>query len=185
MLSEEISRRRFDVDEYHRMLEVGLLTENDRVELIEGEIVEMNPIGVAHMSAVTTLNRLLSAFAYGNGLDISVQNPVRLDRGSEPEPDLALIAAGPRTELPSPADTSLVIEVSDTTLEYDRNVKLPLYAGAGIGEVWILDLPAKKVEVYSGPEGNTYREKRTFGAGDEVTSPTLEGLEVSVDEVLA
>ncbi|AHY46194.1 Putative restriction endonuclease [Rubrobacter radiotolerans] len=185
MLSEEISRRRFDVDEYHRMLEVGLLTENDRVELIEGEIVEMNPIGVAHMSAVNLLTQILVPLASRRGLMVSVQNPVRLDRGSEPEPDLALIAAGPRTELPSPADTSLVIEVSDTTLEYDRNVKLPLYAGAGIGEVWILDLPAKKVEVYSGPEGNTYREKRTFGAGESVVSATLEGLSVPVEEVLA
>lgn len=185
MLPQEISRRRFDVHEYHRMGEVGLLTENDRVELIRGEILAMNPIGVAHMSVVNILTQKMVLFAMERDLMVSVQNPVRLDDGSEPEPDIALIAGGPRTELPSPDDTFLIIEVSDTTLDYDRNVKLPLYTETGIPEVWIADLKGKRIEVHSNPDADTYREKRTFGAGERIKSAKLDGLEIPVNEVLA
>ncbi|WP_119067273.1 Uma2 family endonuclease [Rubrobacter indicoceani] len=184
MLPAEIPRRHFDVDEYHRMLEVGLLTENDRVELIRGELVDMNPIGVAHMSVVTNLTHLLVSKASKRGLMVSVRNPVRFDRDSEPEPDIALIASGPRTELPSPDDTFLIIEVSDFTLDYDRDVKLPLYAGACIQEIWIVNLQARNIEVHAHPELDTYREKRTFGRGEGTVSATLDTLTIPVDEVL-
>lgn len=181
----EPARHRFTVEEYRRLGEIGFFAEDDRVELIRGEIIDMNPIGVAHMNAVTALNRLLSRFAYGHGMDISVQNPVRLDEGSEPEPDIALIASGPRTEIPSPKETSLVIEVSDTTLSYDRDVKLPLYAESGVPEAWIVDLGGKKIEVHSEPSPEGYRATRVFAAGEEARSATLEDLSVSVDGVLA
>lgn len=137
------------------------------------------------MSAVNLLNRSLAIFASENGLMVSVQNPVRLDEGSEPEPDLALITAGPRAELPSFEDTSLVLEVSDALPDCDRNVKPPLYAETRILEAWIVDPQARNIEVYSRSEDDTYREKRTFGDGDEIVSATLDELTVSANEVLA
>lgn len=185
MLPAETPRRRFDVNEYHRMLEVGLLTEDDRVELIAGDIVEMNPIGWPHMSVVTRLNHLLVPPASERGLMVSIQNPVRIEERSEPEPDLALITDEPRKQIPGPRDTVLIVEVSDSTLDYDRAVKLPLYAGAGIREVWIVNLQSQNIEVHSDPQDDTYREKKTFGRGEEAVSMTLDGLTIPVDEVLA
>jgi Uma2 family endonuclease len=131
----EVKRRRFTVHDYHRMGEAGILHEDDRVELIEGEIVEMAAIGTRHFSCVNRLNRLL-VMSVGDEAVISVQNPVRLNEHTELQPDLAVIRARDyRESLPEPDDVLLLIEVSDTTLAYDRGVKLPLYAKAGITEV--------------------------------------------------
>jgi Uma2 family endonuclease len=136
----EVKRRRFTVHDYHRMGEAGILHEDDRVELIEGELVEMTAIGTRHFSCVNRLNRLL-VMHVGDDAIVSVQNPVRLNEYNEPQPDLTVIRPRDYLEsLPKPEDVLLLIEVSDTTLAYDRGVKLPLYARAGIREVWIVDL---------------------------------------------
>src|SRR3712207_3329118 len=147
----EIKRHRFDVEEYHRMLEAGVLTEDDRVELIGGEIVDMTPIGWRHVACVNRLNMLLAAFAAGKGYTVSVQNPLRLAGDAEPQPDLALIKERPRREVPTPEDVLLVVEVAEASLTYDREIKLPLYARAGIPEVWLVDLPHRKIEVRIDP----------------------------------
>ncbi len=181
-----IERHRFDVEEYHRMLEAGVLTEDDRVELIGGEILDMTPIGWRHVQCINRLNMLLASFASGRGYTVSVQNPVRLGPRDEPQPDISLIRDLPRTSLPAPEDVVLVIEVAETSLAYDKNVKLPLYATARIPEVWIVDLRRRKVEVHADPgeETGDYRVFRSLGVGEQICSETVEGLALSVDEVL-
>jgi Uma2 family endonuclease len=182
--TRDITRRRFTVHDYHRMAEAGILHEDDRVELIEGEVVEMAPIGARHFTCVNTLTRLLVQ-SVGDEAIVSVQNPVRLDERTEPQPDLAVIRARDyRDSLPGPGDALLLIEVSDTTLAYDRDVKLPLYARAGIPEVWIVDLGNVIVERHTDPSGDFYRHVEKLRRGDTVRSATVPGLSVSVDAVL-
>lgn len=185
-LPAEVRRHRFDAEEYHKMLEVGLLSEDDRVELIRGEILDMTPIGARHLACVTRLNHILVEQARGRYF-VSVQNPVGAVDDSEPQPDFSLLRRLPEPEAdgpPSREDTLVVIEVSDTTLTYDRTVKLPLYAETGIPEAWIVDLQNKKIEVYTEPSPEGYRVMRVFAAGEEARSATVEGLSVAVEEVL-
>ncbi len=174
--AQEVTRRRFTVHEYHRMAEAGILHEDDRVELIEGEVSEMSPIGARHASVVRNLNRLLGRQVSGEFL-VDVQNPVRLDEGNEPEPDLAVIRMRDyRGSLPGPEDVLLLIEVSDTTLSYDRNVKLPLYARSGIPEVWVVDLTDEIVERHTGPSGEIYRHLERVRRGETLASAGLPDL---------
>jgi Uma2 family endonuclease len=182
---EGVKRRRFTVEEYHRMGEAGILRGDERVELIEGEIVEMNPIGGRHMRCVNELNWLLGQQIRHGGLRISVQNPIRLNGGLEPQPDLAVIRAGDRSDsLPGPEDLVLVIDVSDTTLSYDRNVKVPLYARAGIGEAWIVDLPNEAIERHNDPAEDGYRRMERVGRGRSLASEALPDLTLHTDAVL-
>jgi Uma2 family endonuclease len=183
MLPTEVKRHRFTVEEYHRMAEVGLLSADDRVELIDGEIVEMTPIGWRHANCVNALNMLLARFAQGRYV-VSVQNPLTISEHGEPQPDLVLLKRRPRGRLPDPEDVALVIEVSDTTLAYDRDVKLPRYARAGVPEVWIVDLVGRRVESHSAPSAEGYRVSREFGPGERARSVSLEGLSLPVDEIL-
>jgi Uma2 family endonuclease len=155
-----VTRYRFTVDDYHRMAEAGILHEDDRVELIEGEILQMAPIGGEHAACVNGSARLLIKRLDDRAV-VSIQNPIRLSAGSEPEPDLMLLrprADGYWEGLPGPEDVLLIIEVSDSTLYYDRGTKLPLYAAAGIPEVWIVDLERRRVLVHRRPDGDLYRE---------------------------
>ncbi|HEV8044032.1 MAG TPA: Uma2 family endonuclease [Rubrobacter sp.] len=180
----EVKRWRFTVHDYHRMGEAGILHEDDRVELIEGELVEMAAIGTRHFACVNGLNRLLMR-SVGDDAIVSVQNPVRLNEHNEPQPDLTVI--GPRDyriSLPVPEDVLLLIEVSDTTLRYDRNVKLPLYARAGIREVWIVNLPGGTIERHTDPSGDGYRSLKRARRGETLESVTLPGLALAVDDVL-
>ena len=180
----EVKRRRFTVHDYHRMGEARILHEDDRLELIEGEIVEMAAIGTRHFSCVNRLNRLL-VISVGDEAVISVQNPVRLNEHTELQPDLAVIRPRDyRESLPEPDDVLLLIEVSDTTLAYDRGVKLPLYAKAGITEVWIVDLAGETIGRYTGPSGEGYRRADRLRRGQTLESISLPGLTPSVDEVL-
>ena len=168
------------------MEEAGILGEDDRVELVGGELVEMAPIGGPHLSCVVALTHLLVDQSRGRWF-VSVQNPVSLGEHDEPEPDLSLLKKRPHPGAatpPGPGDVLLAVEVSDTTLSYDRNVKLPLYAGAGIAEAWIVELGRQMVSVYSDPSPEGYRAWRSFGAGERVVSGAVEGLSVAVDEVL-
>lgn len=162
-------RRLLTVDEYHRMGEAGILTDDDRVELIEGELVAMAPIGSEHVAATNALNRLL-VLAVGDHAIVSVQNPVRLTQHSEPQPDFAVLELRDyRTMLPRPEDTLLAVEVANTSLDYDRTVKLALYASSGIPEVWIVDLAAQLVEVYRSPVGDRYTSVERVGRADVLT----------------
>ena len=159
--AEQLLRRhRYSVIEYRRMGETGILKNDQRVELIEGEIVDMSPIGSAHASTVTKLNQILGR-AIGENAIIAIQNPITLNDFSEPQPDLALLhpksdfyaAAHPRAH-----DVLLVIEVADSSLRYDREVKIPLYARHGIAEVWLIELEAKKFTIYRQPSGDSYAQ---------------------------
>ena len=146
-----IEKRRFTVDEYYAMARAGILSERDRVELIDGEIVTMTPIGPVHAAAVARATHALMRSA-GERAIVWVQNPIRLDAFSEPQPDLVLLR--PREDFyraahPGPADVLLVIEIADSSLRYDRDVKASLYARHGIVEYWLVDLAASTVTSYS------------------------------------
>jgi Uma2 family endonuclease len=182
--THEVTRRRFTVHDYHRMGEAGILHEDDRVELIEGEIVEMAAIGTRHFTCVNGLTRLLVR-GVGDAAIVSVQNPVRLDEHTEPQPDLAVLQTRDyRESLPLPEDVLLLIEVSDTTLSYDRGVKLPLYARTGISEVWIVDLTGEVIERHTGPSGDGFQNVERLRRGEEIRSSPLPGLSFRVEAVL-
>jgi Uma2 family endonuclease len=181
-----IARRRFSVEDYHRMLGAGILSEDDRVELIDGEIVEMAPIGPRHASQVDFLARLLWQRVGGRAI-VRVQNPIRLGKQSEPQPDLCLLR--PRRDYyrrshPTAVDVMLVIEVAEATAEYDRQVKVPLYGRHGVAEVWLVDLEAQRVEVYRRPRAEGYEEVRSLGRGETVSPLSFPDLTLGVDELL-
>jgi Uma2 family endonuclease len=169
-----LKRRRFTVEEYHRMGETGILGPNDRVELIEGEIVEMSPIGSRHASTVARIHHLFSS-RLGDRALVWVQNPLLLTRHqSEPEPDLMLLV--PRADfyaggLPEPPSVRLLVEVADSSLLYDRRTKFPLYARAGVAEAWLVNIDAGRVEIHHGRGRARYRVVRVPGA-DETFSPS-------------
>jgi Uma2 family endonuclease len=159
---------RFTVAEYHRMAEAGILGEDSRVELIRGQVVDMAPIGAPHLGMVNRLTRLLPGVLAGRGI-ISVQNPVRLDDGSEPEPDVAVLRPRPddyQTATPCPSDVLLLVEVADTSLDDDRAIKAPLYAENGILEYWIMNLLNRTVEVHRQPRNGRYADVRCAGPGE-------------------
>jgi Uma2 family endonuclease len=181
---QQLTRWRFTVHDYHRMGEAGILHEDDRVELIEGELVQMTAIGTRHFSCVNRLNRLF-VMNVGDEAIVSVQNPVRLNEYNEPQPDLTVIRSRDyRESLPMPEDVLLLIEVSDTTLAYDRGVKLPLYAQAGIREAWIVDLADETIGRYTDPSEEGYRLADQIRRGQTLESDALPGPTPSVDEVL-
>ena len=168
----EVRRKLFTVREYHQMAESGILLEDARVELIRGEIIEMSPLGVRHAACVKRLNAIF-AFKFRRKAIVSVQDPIRLGHNSEPEPDLALLRYRDdyyAAFIPTGDDTLLVLEVSDSTLGYDRRLKLPLYAEAQILEVWIVNLVDDLIEVYRQPENGAYQEMFRVYAGDELTA---------------
>ena len=181
----ELPRHLWTVEEFHRMGEVGLLDADARVELIEGEIVEMAPIGDAHAAISNRLNRLL-VLAVGERAIIAVGNPVRLSLHSEPQPDFSVLR--PRAEYqtrgPRPEDVMLAIEVSDTTLRRDQRVKLALYASAGIPEFWIVNLEAREIEVHRSPAGNTYGAVDRKRPGDVATIEALPGVAIAISQML-
>lgn len=185
-MSLQIAKRPFTADEYERMAEAGILTEDDRVELIEGEIIEMSPIGHPHAGRVNRLNQLFNSRAAGAYV-VAVQNPVRLDDYSEPEPDVALLR--PRRDFysnahPTPADVLLLIEVADTSYDYDRYVKLPLYARSGIAEVWLVDLSRGAVEVFTQPSGGEYQSSRTISPGESLAPRQIPQLNVTLADII-
>jgi Uma2 family endonuclease len=183
MLPAEVAKRRFTVEEFRKMGEAGIFSEDDRVELVEGEIVEMAPIGWRHMEAVNDLARLLFGLA-GGRYTVSVQNPLVVGEHGEHYPDLVLYRAGVRGRVPEAGDALLVVEVADTTVSYDRNVKLPLYARAGVPEAWLVDLRSGVVEVHSEPREGGFGLRRRYARGEGVRSATLVEITFEVDEVL-
>lgn len=166
------------------MGEAGILRDDERVELIHGEVVEMNPIGSRHAACVNELNWLVSS-QLGSEFRVGVQNPVRLDGGLEPQPDLAVVRARDyRGSLPGPEDVLLLIEVADTSLAYDRGVKLTTYAEAGIREVWIVDLTGGTVERHTNPAGDSYRLTARVGRKESLRSDVLPELVLETEAVL-
>jgi Uma2 family endonuclease len=183
-MAVKLTPRRLTVEEYDRMGEVGILTEDERTELIDGEIVCMSPIGGPHVEVVMKLNHLL-VDAAGAEWRVSVQNPISLPPHAEPQPDFSVVRARRYgRSLPRAEDVLLVIEVSDTSLAYDREIKLPLYAGAGIPEAWIIDINNRTVSRYTQPEHGLYAKSRTAEPGMKIDSTVLAGLTIEVDGIL-
>ena len=167
--------RRFTVSEYHRMAEAGILGEDDRVELLHGQIYVMSPIGSQHAACVRRLTRLF-ILAAREQAGVSVQNPILLAPDSEPEPDVALLT--PRDDAyaarhPRPDEVMLIVEVSGSSLEFDQTTKLPLYAQAGIPEVWIVALDEDQIHAHRQPEEGTYAEHETCERGNMLTVQAL------------
>ena len=185
-MAGQVARRLFTTDDYHRMGQAGVLTEDDRVELIEGEIIEMSPIGSPHAARVKRLNRLLVR-RVGTRAIIQVQDPVVLSRLSEPEPDLAVLK--PREDFyaarhPQPADVLLLVEVADSSRVFDRTVKAPLYARAGIPELWVVDVIDEIVEVHRKPLRGAYHDVKRFVRGKRVTIAAFPGMAFRVADIL-
>ena len=181
------ARHRLDVDAYYKMAEAGILTRAHRVELIDGEIIDMNAIGSPHAAITNRLNRLVARAAADGIILVSVQSPLRLDSYNEPEPDLMLLrprADDYRANHPGAADVLLLVEVSDSSLAYDRGRKLALYAQFGVAEVWIVDLAGSAVEIYRQPKEGAYSltERRIDGALAPILVP---GIVIDVAALLA
>jgi Uma2 family endonuclease len=184
ILATTMPRYRFTIADYELMGQAGILNEDDRVELIDGEIIGMSPIGPRHALCVMVLTRLLARNA-PDDLLIGVQNPVRLPGNSEPQPDLAVVRHGRYGHaLPTGTDVLLVIEVSDSTLAYDRDVKFPLYAAAGIPEAWLVDLATGRIERHTEPGTTGYRAIIRAERGDTIASTTVPALAIAVDAVM-
>jgi len=180
------ARHLFTVAEYERMGQVGIFPEDERVELVCGEIIQMSPIGERHAACVDFLAELVT-LRLRRSVIVRVQNPIQLDDYSEPQPDISILKRRDdfyRHAHPRPDDVLVVIEVSDTTLEFDRKVKVPLYARAGIPETWLVNLPEECIEVYGDPEGGEYRAVRSYTRGRRLQSHTLPSLRLLVSKVL-
>jgi len=180
------ARKLFTVTEYHQMIDAGVLKEDDRVELLNGEIIEMSPIGPRHASHVDRLNDLLTAKLRKVAI-IRVQSPILLSDYSEPQPDLTLLKR--RADFyvgghPTPADVHVVVEVSDSTVEKDRRAEIPSYSLAGIPETWLIDLVEDRIEVHSKPYNGIYQEVRIIQRGQKVVSNCLPQLKLKADEIL-
>lgn len=169
-------RRLFTVDDYHAMTQAGILSEDDRVELIEGEVVAMSPVGSRHAACVDILAELLIRAA-DRGTAVRIQSPIGLDWSTEPQPDVCVLVRREDAyseRLPQPEDVLLLIEVSDTSRACDRRVKAELYARHGIQEFWLVDLAERTVEVHEGPGPDGYGERSVHAVGERVPVPGLE-----------
>ena len=181
-----VARRLLTRDDFHRMGEAGILTEDDRVELLNGELIERTPIGPRHAATVRRLNRLFHR-RLGRLAAISPQNPVALGEYSEPQPDLAILrprADEYRAEHPGPRDIFLLVEVMDSSRDFDRGEKLQSYARAAIQEVWLLDLAAELLEVHRQPAGTRYRSAAQLKRGQRVQIAARPGKWFRVAEIL-
>ena len=179
-------KRKFTVAEYYRMAEVGILHHTERVELLDGEIVVMAPIGIPHATGVRRMERVLHQ-ALGDAAAISVQNPVRLDDHGELEPDIAILRFREddyATAHPGPADTLVVVEVSDSTLAYDREVKSKRYAAAGIPEMWVMNLPGDCLDRLDLPGPAGYTRHTVFRRGEKISPAALPDLKLAVADLL-
>jgi Uma2 family endonuclease len=183
---ERRARTRFTVDQYEEMGRAGIFRAHDRVELIDGEVIDMTPIGGRHAECVNLLARLLIVAARETSI-VSIQNPIRLGEHSEPQPDFALIEPGRgyhTGSTPTSNQVLLVIEVSDTTLHYDRDVKIPLYARAGVPEVWLVDLQTSSMSVWQDPHDGEYRVVRMLRSGDDLTPALLPDVTLKVADLM-
>lgn len=179
------ARRMWTADEYHHMAEVGILHEDDRVELIDGEIVAMSPIGSRQ---ATCVNRIVSVLQQRVGIEfiMSVQNSICLNDASEPQPDVAVLRSRAdyyADPLPMPSDVLLLMEVADTSLNYDQHVKLPRYAEAGIAALWIVDVARSMLTRYTDPRQSFYANQQHAQRGDALQASVLPDLLIPMDEI--
>jgi Uma2 family endonuclease len=181
-----LQRHRLTVQDYHRMGEVGIFAPDARVELIDGEIIDMPPIGSRHAGKVKfLLNRLTPAVA-GRAI-VAVQDPLILGSDTEPQPDLMLLRPRPdfyQTSHPHAADALLVVEVAESSLAYDREVKLPRYARQGIPEAWLIDVERNEISVHRKPTPEGYREVTRLGPPYRIAPVTIPDIELNLEEVL-
>ena len=187
MTESGVTKHRLTVDDYYRMAEAGVLAPDARVELIEGEIIDMPPIGSRHAGAVNHLLKLLGA-AIGDAAVLTVQSPVRLSNISEPQPDLMLLR--PRQDAysnshPTARDVLLLIEVSDNTVRYDRDIKIPLYAGYGVLESWMVDLDQQELRCYRAPHSGGYLEVHAARSPGVLALPALNGVTVDLSRLFS
>jgi Uma2 family endonuclease len=184
-MAASIARWQFSVTDYVSMREVGILREDDNVELIDGEVRPMAPIGPFH-AAITNLLVKLITQQLGDRAIVSIQNPVNLNMYSQPQPDIAVLQ--PRDDFyvsahPRPDDILLVIEVADSSLEYDRSEKLPRYAQAGIPEAWIVDISKQTIEQYTSPQHERYHRMHIIPFGDRISATTIDQLVIAVQSL--
>lgn len=182
----QLLRRRLTVDDFHRMAQAGILTEDDRVELLDGELIMMSPIGSRHAATVKRSNHVFAHRGRGRVI-VGVQDPIRIGEQSEPQPDLVLLR--PRADYyadahPEARDVLLVIEVADASVEIDREVKGPLYARAGIAEMWLANLVEDCLEVFRSPSHEGYMEVQKYRRGQRLSPLALPDLIVAVEEIL-
>ncbi len=182
----QLTPRRFSADEYHQMIEAGVFGQDERLELIDGEIVQMSPIGDRHAACVRRLNELLSHLSAGRFI-VDVQDPIIVDPAYAPQPDVALLR--PRadyyaSQTPTTDDCLLVIEVADTSAEYDRQIKVPRYARGRLPELWLVDLEREVVVVYQQPVGDAYQRRQVFRRGDTLALGSFQGPGVPVQSLL-
>jgi Uma2 family endonuclease len=182
----EVERtRRFTADEYERMVELGIFREDERLELIDGEIVQMAPVGHRHAACIANLNELF-VIGLGGRAVVWGQGPVRLAIDSVPEPDLALLRRRSyKADSPRPDDVLLVVEVAESSLRYDRTTKLRLYARAGVPEYWVVSVAGEWIEIYRSPESEGYRESRRAGIGERVSPDGFTDIAIDVREIFA
>ncbi len=183
--SVQILYHKFTVDDYHRMLDIGILSEDDRAELIDGEVRAMCAIDPIHAAIVNRFNNYLSAQIADRAI-LSVQNPVRLHDYTEPLPDLALLRWQDdfyAQRHPLPEDVLIIIEVANTSLVYDRKEKLPRYAAAGIPEVWLVNIARQTVEQYATPANGQYTYQQVIGRGQALTTRVINDIELSIDRI--
>jgi len=176
-------KKLFTVSEYHSMAETGILSEESRFELIEGEIYRMAPIGSRHAGCVNRLNHLLK----GAAAIVAPQNPAYMNEHSEPQPDIALLRWRDdfyASSHPSPEDILLLIEVADTSIGFDRRKKIPLYASSGVPEFWLVDLLKNTIEVHREPSTSGFREIRKLRKGDRISPLAFPDLELNVSDIL-
>ena len=185
-MAVQIARRLFSIDEYHRMGEAGIFSEDDRVELIEGEIVMMSPIGNPHATAVRRLIHLFTG-SFRGVLLVDAQDPLGLGDRSEPQPDITLLRHRDdfyASKAPTAEDVALLVEVADSSAAYDRGVKAPLYARHEIREYWLIDLRADVLEVYRQPEQGSYRYVRRFRRGETTSLEAFPEVKFEIDSIL-
>lgn len=183
VLSDPLRRHRLTVEDYYKMAEAGIFKEKDRVELIEGEIIDMVPIGSNH---AYTINKILNHFLIkqiSSDILVRIQDPLRLDQYNEPEPDLALVANKNYSDHhPGPTETLLVMEVADSSLNYDLEIKIPLYARHNIPEAWVLDLIDKKVHVFENLNNGTYQNHKEASSG-KLTPVQMKSFVLDLEEL--
>lgn len=185
-MTVQITHRLFTVKEYDQMIAAGVFHEDDRLELLGGNIVQMSPIGIPHAACVNRLNQILTINLISKAI-ISVQNPIHLDQQSEPEPDIAVLQ--PRADFyadghPEPEDIFLLVEVADSSLDYDREIKIPRYAQAGIPEVWLVDVENGSLTIYRQPTANGYTFQQIMRGGDSLALRAFPDVMVTAVDIL-
>lgn len=183
--SDGLTRRLFDVDEYYRMAEAGIFSHEERVDLIRGVVVAIDHVSPAHAYCASRLNEKM-VLTFHRLATVSVLGPVRLDRWSEVTPDLSILRTR-REELdshPGPQDISLIVEIADKTLEFDRRIKGPMYAEVGVSEYWIVNLLRNEIEAYRHPVGSAYESLNTYHCGDRFYCTTFPDIPIDVKEIL-